>query len=97
MKKLLRSEICGTREQCTGALFTKEKSKHAVEGKKKKEGKRANAQNINVPCIQTDTKSLSGHSSSFCLFYLKKKRISQRVEYSNGLWHKTIYWLAKWA
>ena len=35
MKKLLRSEICGTREQCTGALFTKEKSKHAAEGKKK--------------------------------------------------------------
>ena len=41
--------------------------------KKKKEGKRANAQNVNVPCIETDTKSLSGHSSSFCLFYLKKK------------------------
>ena len=36
MKKLLRSEICGTREQCTGALFTKEKSKHTAEGKKKK-------------------------------------------------------------
>ena len=73
MKKLLRSEICGTREQCTGALFTKEKSKHTAEGKKNKEGKRANAQNVNVPCIETDTKSLSGHSSSFCLFYFKKK------------------------
>ena len=37
MKKLLKSEVCGTREQCTGALFTTEKSKHAA---KKKKGKR---------------------------------------------------------
>ena len=36
MKKLLKSEVCGTREQCTGALFTAEKSKHAAEEKKEK-------------------------------------------------------------
>jgi len=39
MKKLLKSEVCGTREQCTGALFTAEKSKHAA-GEKKKGGKK---------------------------------------------------------
>ena len=51
MKKLLKSEVCGIREQCTGALFTAEKSKHAA-GKKKKE------RNANVDPqmqIQTDT------------------------------------------
>ena len=37
MKKLLKSEVYGTREQYTGALFTTEKSKHAVGNKKKKE------------------------------------------------------------
>ena len=36
MKKLLKSEVCGTREQCTGALFTAEKSKHAAGEKKEK-------------------------------------------------------------
>ena len=30
MKKLLKSEVCGTCEQCAGALFTAEKSKHAA-------------------------------------------------------------------
>ena len=35
MKKLLKSVIYGTREQCTGALFTVEKSN--VAAKKKKE------------------------------------------------------------
>ena len=39
MKKLLKNEVCGTHEQCTGALFTAEKSKHAA-GKKKKKGKK---------------------------------------------------------
>ena len=38
MKKLLKSEVCGIREQCTSALFTAEKSKHAA-GKKKKKRK----------------------------------------------------------
>ena len=46
MKKLLKNEICGT-------LNTEEKSKHAAQEKKKREGKRANAQNVNVLCIQT--------------------------------------------
>ena len=35
MKKLLKSEVRGTRKQCTGALFTAEKSKHAAEKKMK--------------------------------------------------------------
>ena len=35
MKKLLKSVICGTREQCTGALFTVKKSN--VAAKKKRE------------------------------------------------------------
>ena len=40
MKKLLKSEVCGTREQCTGALFTAEKSKHAAGEKKEKKKER---------------------------------------------------------
>ena len=36
MEKLLKSEVCETREQYTGVLFTAEKSKHAVKKKKKK-------------------------------------------------------------
>ena len=36
MKKLLKSVSCETREQCTGALFTMEKSNVAAEEKKKK-------------------------------------------------------------
>ena len=36
MKKLLKSRVCGSREQCTGALFTGEKSTTAV-GKKRRE------------------------------------------------------------
>ena len=42
MKKLLKSEVCGTHEQCTGALFTVEKSKRAVGGEKKREERNAN-------------------------------------------------------
>ena len=37
MKKLLKSEVCGTCEQCMGALFTAKKSKHVAGKKKKKE------------------------------------------------------------
>ena len=44
MKKLLKSEFCGT-------LNTEEKSKHAAQEKKKR-GK-ANTQNVNMLCIQT--------------------------------------------
>ena len=36
MKKLMKSEVCGTREQCTDILFTTEKSKHATRKKKKR-------------------------------------------------------------
>ena len=49
MKKLLKSKVCGTHEQCTDALFTAKKSKHVAGKKKKKE------RNTNVD-PQTDTK-----------------------------------------
>ena len=39
MKKLLKNEVCGTREQYTGALFTAEKSKHVARKKKEKKRK----------------------------------------------------------
>ena len=39
MKKLLKSEVYGTREQCMDALFIAEKSKHTA-GKRKKKGKK---------------------------------------------------------
>ena len=49
MKKLLKSEVCGIREQCTGALFTTEKSKHAAGGKdKKEEGKKCKRGSANA-------------------------------------------------
>ena len=50
MKKLLKSKICGTREQCIGALFSVEKSKH-VAGKKKKKKEKKETQTQ----IQMDT------------------------------------------
>ena len=53
MKKLLKSVICGTREQCTGALFTVKKS-NAVGKKKKKKRERTNANAAFNP-IQTGT------------------------------------------
>ena len=46
MKKLLKSEVCRTCEQCTGALFTAEKSKHAA--RKKKKGKKHKCGSVNV-------------------------------------------------
>ena len=39
MKKLLKSEVCGTHKQYTTILFNVEKSKH-VAGKKKEKKKR---------------------------------------------------------
>ena len=36
MKKLLKNEVCETREQYTSILFTTEKSKHAVKKRKRK-------------------------------------------------------------
>ena len=44
MKKLLKIVICGTRKQCTGVLFTVEKSNVAVEKKKKKVKEQLSAQ-----------------------------------------------------
>ena len=61
MKKLLKSEVCGIREQCIDALFTIEKSKYAA-GKKKREG------NANVDPrlpIQKDTKLLKPKNFTF--------------------------------
>ena len=53
MKKLLKSVICETREQCTGALFTVKKS-NAVAKKKKKKSERTNVDAAFNP-IQTGT------------------------------------------
>ena len=39
MKKLIKSEVCGTREQCTSALFMGEKSKVLAKKQKKKKMK----------------------------------------------------------
>ena len=50
MKKLLKSEVCGIREQCTSALFTAEQSKHAA-GKKRERNANVDPQMQ----IQTDT------------------------------------------
>ena len=52
MKKLLKSVICETREQCMGALFTVKKSN--VVAKKKKKGERTNVDAAFNP-IQTGT------------------------------------------
>ena len=55
MKKLLKSGVCESYEQCTSALFIREKSTITA-GKKKK--KRENAQGWNADAIsriQTDT------------------------------------------
>ena len=46
MKKLLKSKVCETHEQCTGALFTAEKLKHAMG--KKKMGKKRKRESANV-------------------------------------------------
>ena len=39
MKKLIKSGVYGTHEQCIYALFTKDRSTVATEGKKKKKEK----------------------------------------------------------
>ena len=54
IKKLLKSVICGTCEQCTDALFTMEKSNVAA---KKKKRERTNVDAAFSP-IQTGTKYL---------------------------------------
>ena len=54
MKKLIKSEVCGTHEQCIYALFTKDRSTVAAEEKKKKKkGENANATRLSA--IQTYT------------------------------------------
>ena len=63
MKKLRKSEVCGIREQCTGALFTAEKSKHVAGGKeKKKEGKKRKRGSANADSngyIESELKDLN--------------------------------------
>ena len=54
MKKLIKSGVCGTREQCIYALFTKDWSTVAAE-KKRKEKKRENADAALKHAIQTYT------------------------------------------
>ena len=53
MKKLIKSEVCKTREQCIYALFTKDRSTVAAEEKIKK--KRENADAALKRAIQTYT------------------------------------------
>ena len=53
MKKLIKSGVCGTHEQCIYALFTKDQSTVAAEEKKKK---RENADATCLSAIQTYTK-----------------------------------------
>ena len=59
MKKLLKNEVCGTHEQCTGALFTAEKSKHAARKKKKKKERNANVQILNLFWMRENMKFIS--------------------------------------
>ena len=55
MKKLIKSEVCGTYEQFIYALFTKDRSIVAAEEKKKKK-KRENVDAARLSAIQTYTK-----------------------------------------
>ena len=55
MKKLIKSGVYGTHEQCIYALFTKDRSTVAAEEKKKKK-KRENADAARLSAIQTYTK-----------------------------------------
>ena len=59
MKKLIKSRVCGTYEQCIYALFTNDRSTVAAEEKKKK--KRENANAARLSAIQTYTKPLISH------------------------------------
>ena len=54
MKKLLKSVICGTREQCTGALFTVDLSTIAGWTKKKREKHRLQNANVKLIWIQNE-------------------------------------------
>ena len=54
MKKLIKSGVCGTHEQCIYALFTKDRSTVAAEEKKKKK-RRENGDAARLSAIQTYT------------------------------------------
>ena len=56
MKKLLKCEVCGSREQCMGALFMGEKSTTAL--KKEREKERENVETQTQTLIQTLTESV---------------------------------------
>ena len=60
MKKLIKSGVCGTYEQCIYALFTNDRSIVAAEEKKKKK-KRENADAARLSAIQTYTRPLISH------------------------------------
>ena len=53
MKKLIKSEVCGTHEQCIYALFTKDLSTVATEEKKKKRRENADAAHLSAIQIYT--------------------------------------------
>ena len=46
MKKLIKSGVCGTHEQCIYALFTKDRSTVAAEEKKKKKKEKTQTQHV---------------------------------------------------
>ena len=73
MKKLLKSVVCGTYEQCTGALFMGEKSKsYSLEKKKKSETQTCvwEAQNV-LP-------KRTLNPCDFTVYALKKKKKKKR-------------------
>ena len=71
MKKLLKSGVCGTYEQCTGALFMGEYVKSW--GQKKKKRKTRNSENAEVRSwTQTDTK-ITITWFFFFFFFCEKK------------------------
>ena len=58
MKKLLKCEVCGSREQCMGALFMGEKSTTALKKERERERERENVETQTQTLIQTLTESV---------------------------------------
>ena len=59
MKKLIKSGVCGTREQYIYALFTKDQSTVAAEKKKKKEKKEEKTQTQHLNVLSKHTLTIS--------------------------------------
>ena len=96
MKKLLKSKVCGTREQCTSALFTGELVKSCGKKKKKKE------ENADVRSwIQTDTQCGFGSTFEFCIcvfllslfffFFFSAAHVSEETKFTVHVLFNTIH------